>query len=92
MGQLGNGELECHDGHGGRGEGSGVFPHDRAVASNLVPTLAYGPQSGYRLEKRRIGGAVEWCGHSEPSVWQRSDKIVAMVMRNAPLTCLGKWG
>ena len=35
MDQLGNGELECHGGHGGSG---GVFPHDRAVASNLVPT------------------------------------------------------
>ena len=38
MGQLGNGELECHDCHGGRGGSGGVFPHDHAIASNLVPT------------------------------------------------------
>ena len=36
MGQLGNGELECHGGHGGHGWSGGVFPHDHAVASNLV--------------------------------------------------------
>ena len=34
MGQLGIGELECH---GGRGVSGGVFLHDHAVASNLVP-------------------------------------------------------
>ena len=53
MGQLGNGELECHGGHGGQGGSGGVFLHDRAVASNLVPASAYGPQGGYRPEKRR---------------------------------------
>ena len=36
MGQLSNGELECHGGHGGRGGSSGAFLHDQAVASNLV--------------------------------------------------------
>ena len=38
MGQLGNGELECHGSHGGHDGSGGVFPHDRAVASSLVPT------------------------------------------------------
>ena len=37
MGQLGNGELECHGGHGGHGGSGGVFLHDQAVASNQVP-------------------------------------------------------
>ena len=37
MDQLSNGELECHGGHGGRGGSAGAFPHDQAVASNLVP-------------------------------------------------------
>ena len=36
MGQLGNGEIECHGSHGGRGGSGGVFSRDRAVASNLV--------------------------------------------------------
>jgi len=38
MGQLGNGELECHGGDGGHGGSGGVLPHDYVVASNLVPT------------------------------------------------------
>ena len=37
MGQLGNGELECHGGHGGHGGSGRVFLHDCVVASNLVP-------------------------------------------------------
>jgi len=35
MDQLGSGELECHDGHGGRGGSGGVFPCACSVASNL---------------------------------------------------------
>ena len=35
MGQLGNGELECH---GGRAQSGDVFLRNQAVASTLDPT------------------------------------------------------
>ena len=33
MDQLGNGELECHGGHGGRAWSGDSFWHSQAVAS-----------------------------------------------------------
>jgi len=34
MDQLGNGELECHGGHGGRAQNSDAFRRNQAVVSN----------------------------------------------------------
>ena len=34
MDQLGNGELECHGGHGGHTQNGDVFRRNQAVASN----------------------------------------------------------
>ena len=33
--KLGGGELECHDGHGGRARSGDSFRHSQAVASFL---------------------------------------------------------
>lgn len=33
MGQLSNGELECHGSHGGHGGSDDTFLHNQAVAS-----------------------------------------------------------
>ena len=35
MDQLGNGELECHGGHGGHAQSGGAFLRNPAVASTL---------------------------------------------------------
>ena len=39
MGQLGNGELECHDGHGGRAQSGDTFWCNQVVASKSMMGL-----------------------------------------------------
>ena len=35
MDQLGNGELECHGGHGGRAQSGDAFLRNQAVATTI---------------------------------------------------------
>jgi len=39
MGQLGNGELECHGGHGDRAQSGDAFWRNQAVASKWTMGL-----------------------------------------------------
>ena len=77
MDQLGNGERECHGGHGGRGQSGDALQRNQAVASKWMMDFDARTYGEDQTRERESGGAHVVASHGEltlggaPRPWRR---------------------